>query len=63
MLLFSQVCRKIIVLLCFVLYMEMFFRVNLRQGKINDAEPRIKLIHNQLKKHKFMTKSMRFKPF
>ena len=36
----------IMVLLCFVLYIDMFFRVNLRQGKINDAETRIKLIHN-----------------
>ena len=30
MLLLSQVHRKIMVLLCFVLYIDMFFRVNLR---------------------------------
>ena len=46
MLLLSQVHRKIMVLLCFVLYIDMFFMVNLRQGKINDAETKIKLIHN-----------------
>lgn len=45
MLLFSQVHRKIMALLCFVLYIDMFFRMNLRQGNINDAETRLKLIH------------------
>lgn len=46
MLLFNQGHRKIMALLCFVLYIDMFFRMNLRQGKINDAETRLKLIHN-----------------